>query len=654
MDNERIEERIVNNIRALALDMIKEAGNGHPGVVMSAAPLIYTLYAHHLNFDVKNPEYFNRDRFVLSCGHASALLYATLYMAGYDISLDDLKGFRKINSKMPGHPEIDVTPGVEMTTGPLGEGFASAVGIAMGEAKAAQELNDENNKIIDHYTYVLVSDGDLMEGVSYEAASLAGTLKLNKLIVLYDKNNVTLDHTTDITFDEDIRKRFEACNWNVIEVNDGDNVDKINNAIKEAKNSSKPSIIIVDTIIVKYSKYQGQNEAHGMKLDKEEITSIKEKLEVRDIPFTVSTEAIDYFRNLINNRCHHISEYYQEILDNIDSDKRKYLDYLMNKNKNIDISNFGGGINEKESPRDTSSKILNEMVKKHPYVIGGSADLFASTKTYINDGDDFSSKNYSGKNIFFGVREHAMGAIANGLAIYGYRPYISTFLAFSDYLRPSIRLAAIMNLPVVYIFSHDSISIGEDGPTHQPVEQLESLRIIPNLEVFRPADANEVIGSYKTIYEKPTGPAVIALSKNPLNVFETVNINNISDGGSIVKEYEREMDGILISSGEDVHLAIAVANNLKIKGIDLRVVSIPCINRFTKMDMKKYDEILPVEKKKIVISTEVEDAWHKIIYNKEYLITLDQFGLSGSQNDIYKNFGYDIDTLTAKVEELLK
>ena len=465
MDNERIEERIVNNIRALALDMIKEAGNGHPGVVMSAAPLIYTLYAHHLNFDVKNPEYFNRDRFVLSCGHASALLYATLYMAGYDISLDDLKGFRKINSKMPGHPEIDVTPGVEMTTGPLGEGFASAVGIAMGEAKAAQELNDENNKIIDHYTYVLVSDGDLMEGVSYEAASLAGTLKLNKLIVLYDKNNVTLDHTTDITFDEDIRKRFEACNWNVIEVNDGDNVDKINNAIKEAKNSSKPSIIIVDTIIGKYSKYQGQNEAHGMKLDKEEITSIKEKLEVRDIPFTVSTEAIDYFRNLINNRCHHISEYYQEILDNIDSDKRKYLDYLMNKNKNIDISNFGGGINEKESPRDTSSKILNEMVKKHPYVIGGSADLFASTKTYINDGDDFSSKNYSGKNIFFGVREHAMGAIANGLAIYGYRPYISTFLAFSDYLRPSIRLAAIMNLPFVYIFSHDSISIGEDGPT---------------------------------------------------------------------------------------------------------------------------------------------------------------------------------------------
>ena len=644
-------EKVINNIRGLALDMINNAGSGHPGVVLSATPILYTLYAKHLRFNIDDDKYFNRDRFILSCGHASALLYATLYMAGFDITLDDLKDFRKIDSKTPGHPELGKTPGVDMTTGPLGQGFATAVGIAMAERKLE---NDFPNGLFDYYTYVLVSDGDLMEGISYEAASLAGTQRLNKLIVLYDSNNNSLDHSTDITFTEDVKSRFKAQNWDVFEVKNGEDVESIDEAINEAKRSSKPSLIIVNTVLGKYSKFENSNLSHAMQLDDDEITVIKNKLNVRDIAFSVSTEAIETFREQVSLRCSNITQNDEAIINNLTEGQKEYFSYLVINDKSIRNISFNEDIDEEEAPRDTSSKILNRLATDNPYIIGGAADVFLSTKTYINDQGDFTYENRDGKNIFFGVREHLMGAVANGLALCGFRPYVATFTTFSDYLRPAIRLAAMMKLPVVYILTHDSISIGADGPTHQPIEQLESLRIIPNVEVFRPADANEVIGSYKVIYEKKDSPAVIALSKNKLKVLRNAKINEVVNGAYILNDDGRALNGVLISSGEDVHLSIEVANRLQKKGLNLRVVSVPCIRRLMELPDKKYDEILPVEKKKIVISTEISGSWNEIIYNPDCLITMSTFGASGSKEDIYKKFGYDIDTLEKKVEELIK
>lgn len=647
------EERIIAQLRCLGIDMIDKAKSGHPGIVLGAAPILYSLYANHLRIDPAHPYYFNRDRFVMSSGHGSALLYATLYMAGFDISLDDLKAFRQIDSITPGHPEYKVTPGVDMTTGPLGQGLATAVGIAMAEAN----LNARYNKAIDFNTYVLCGDGDLMEGISYEAASLAGTLKLNKLIVLYDSNQISLDGKTSLTFNENISMRFQAMNWNVITVEDGEDYKAISSAIEAAKNSTdKPTLIEVKTTIGKYSLLEGTNKVHGAPLSKEDITQLKEKLKVRDIPFSISQNTKDEFAYLISNRCANLYDKFMDNISKLDEEAKTELKYFMSDEKDISINNLVYEPSEDllEAPRDSSSKVLNFIVKNNPYILGGSADLFVATKTYIEDSGDYNSTNYLGKNIFFGVREHAMGAILNGLALCGYRPYGSTFLAFSDYMKPAIRLACILNLPVTYIFTHDSISVGEDGITHQPVEQLLALRSMPNLDVFRPADANEVIGSYKAIYEKKSGPSALILSKNKLNILSETKASEVEKGGYTVFESLRKADGIVITSGEEVHQVIEVAKRLRSKGVEIRVVSMPNLGRFLKQDKEYIDEILPVEIRKIVVEASSSFSWNSLIFDNKYLITLDEFGASGSKDDVYKKYGYDVDSLENKIENLLK
>lgn len=656
-ENEINESRIVDQIRCLGIDMIDEAGSGHPGIVLGAAPILYTLYAHHLRFNPLDPNYFNRDRFVMSAGHGSALLYAVLHLSGFNITINDLKKFRQIDSITPGHPEYGVTPGVDATTGPLGQGLAMGVGMAMAEAMLEARFNSDSNKVIDYNTYVFCSDGDLMEGISYEAASLAGNLKLNKLIVLYDSNNVCLDGDVSKTFTDNVSMRFIASGFNVITVSDGDNIDAIGKAIDEAKKSTdRPTLIEIKTTIGKYSQYEGTNKVHGAPLGKEDISAIKAKLNVRDIPFAISQNICDDFKYIIEKRCKGICEKFKDSIEALDDLRKEELNKIIDGNKSISMADFlyDAPVEKMESPRDTSGKILNYLALNNYSIVGGSADLFASNKTYIKDGGDFSPSNRAGKNIFFGVREHAMGAILNGLALSGFRPYGSTFLSFSDYMKPAIRMSAMMDLPVVYIFTHDSISVGEDGPTHEPVEQLLSLRTMPNLEVFRPADANEVIGSYLAIMQKKASPSIISLSRNKLPILETTRAKDVEKGGYVVIEPERKADGIIISSGEEVHLAIEVARRLKVKGINIRVVSMPNLNRFLNQPKEYIDEVLPVEIRKIVIESASSFNWNSIIFNNKYILALDKFGYSGKKEDVYKKLGFDVDSLEKKVESLLQ
>jgi transketolase len=647
------QEKIVNEIRALGIDMIDAAQSGHPGIVLDAAPILYTLYANHLNIDPEHPDYFNRDRFIMSCGHGSALLYSTLYMAGYKLTLADLKNFRQIDSITPGHPEYGVTPGVDMTTGPLGQGLATAVGIAMAEANLRSKYT---SKVVNFNTYVLCSDGDLMEGISYEAASLAGTLNLHKLIVLYDSNNISLDGPTNLTFTDNIKMRFEAFNWNYLRVDDGEDLNALNRALNDAKSANKPTLIEVKTIIGKYSELQGTNTVHGKPLTKADITHIKKQLKIRDIPFTISKKAVNEMQYLINNRCNNLNQKYLKLIEDLDENTKNDLTYLMNKDKTISLKDLDYAAPEslQESPRDTSSKVLNSLVKSNNGLIGGAADLFAANKTYITAGEVFSKDNYLGKNIYFGVREHAMGAILNGLALVGFRPYGSTFLAFSDYLRGSLRLSCLMNLPITYIFTHDSISVGEDGPTHEPIEQLASLRATPNLTLYRPADANEVIGAYKAIYESSTGPSVIALSRNTLPILSTTSVPNVAKGAYIVYEPLHKPTGIIISAGEELHSAIMVSKILATKGYALRVVSMPSLKLFKEQKPKYQEEILPVEIRKVVIACEASISWYPLVFDPKYLITLDEFGASGKKDAVYKKYKFDIDSLTERVENLLK
>ena len=650
--NDINEEKIVDQIRCLGIDMIDNAQSGHPGIVLGAAPIMYALFAHHLNFDPSDTKYFNRDRFIMSAGHGSALLYATMFMAGYPITMDDLKKFRQLGSITPGHPEYGVTPGVDCTTGPLGQGVATAVGCAIAEAKLHAKYN-----IVDHYTYVLAGDGDLMEGITYEACSLAGELNLNKLIVLYDSNNTCLDGPVDKTFTENIGMRFISQGWNVILVEDGDSYEIISKAIEEAKTSKdKPTLIQVKTTIGKYSVNEGTNKVHGSPLEKSDITQIKEKLGMRDIPFQVSQQACDEFKYIIEKRCKKLSEKFNKKLDNLSDEERNELKFFIKDNKKIDFKNFvydapSDGI---ETLRDTSKKVLNGIVSNSPFMIGGAADTFSTNKTYVDNGGDFTKDNYLGKNIYYGVREHAMGAITNGLSLSGFRPYCSTFLAFSDYLKPSLRMASLMNLQNIYIFTHDSISVGEDGPTHQPMEQLLSLRCLPNFDVFRPADANEVIGTYKTIFAKDKGPSVITLSRNKLPILECTKANEVEKGGYVVIDTLEKPNGIIITSGEELHLVLEVVKNLKVKGINLRVVSMPNLGRFLKQDDDYIESILPVEVRKIVVEASSSFSWNRLIFNSKYLITLDTFGDSGKYQDVYKKFGFDISSLEEKIENLLK
>lgn len=649
------EQKIVDNLRALSIDMIHEANSGHPGIALGAAPILYTLYSKHLNINPSDPNWINRDRFIMSAGHGSSLLYATLYMAGFDLTLEDLKTFRKINSKTPGHPEYKTTPGVDMSTGPLGQGIATSVGIAIGETYLREFYKKQNLNIFDYYTYVLCGDGDLMEGVSYEAIALAGNLKLNKLIVLYDSNKVCSDGKTSDSTNIDVIKYFSSLNWNVIVV-DGEDLNEIDNAITKAKQSSQPNIIVVNTTIGKHSTMAGTNKIHGATLTTEEITHIKNNLGIRDIPFTVSNDALEEFRNMITTRTENNYKKWNEDYEKLSEEIKIKLDKIKNNDLSLDDTNIDYELNEEkeENLRKSSSKVLNYLSKNNPLFIGGSADLSSSTLTKLNEYQDYTSDNRLGRNINYGVREHAMSAIMNGLSLSGIRNYVSTFLAFSDYLRPAMRLACQMDLANIYIFSHDSISVGEDGPTHQPVEQLISLRSTPNLEVFRPSDANEMIGVYKIVAAKKNGPSAIILGRNTTKLKENTSINDVKKGAYIVKKENKNLSAIIISSGEELDLALEVAASLEEKGYDIRVVSMPSIELFKKQKQSYQDEILPFGTKVFVIEASSSYSWHEFVYNDKYLITVDEFGKSGSKEDVLNEFGFTTEQITEKIENLLK
>lgn len=648
----KLEEKIIGEIKSLGLDMIEEAGSGHPGIVLGAAPILYTLFLEHLRFAPEVPDFYNRDRFIMSAGHGSSLLYSVLYFAGYDISLDDLKSFRRLNSKTPGHPEYMKTPGVEMTTGPLGQGFATAVGCAIAEKHTASLINNKE-KVIDYNIYCLCGDGDLMEGVSYEAASLAGSLKLNNLIVLYDSNKVTLDGKTENVFDEDIAARFESMNWNVLFTSDS--VEDINNALIKAKSADKPTLIEVITTIGKGSLLAGSNKVHSGPLGEEEISKIKTSLGVRDIPFTISNEAVEEFRNYIKERNKDLIVDFDTKLETLESDEVSLLNKLMDKDKSIKLTSldYNKPDDNEELLRISAKKVLNSYATISPLIIGGNADVSSSTKMYLNELSPFSKDNYKGRNINFGVREHAMAAIANGLALAGYRPFVSTFLSFSDYLKPALRLSTLMNLPVTYIFTHDSISIGQDGPTHQPVEQLVSLRAVPNLEVFRPADSNEVIGSFKTIFEN-NKPSCLILGRDKIKILETTSISATSKGAYIVHNEERKLDGIIIATGEEVTLALSVMKLLKEKGYDLRVISMPSIERYNLLTAEEKEELFPVGAKKFVIEKGSSYSWYSFVYKDSYLFTLDKFGTSGTKEEVDSFYGFTKEEISLKIEALLK
>lgn len=648
----KIEEKIISEIKALGLDMIEEAGSGHPGIVLGATPILYTLYLNHLKFDAADPDFYNRDRFIMSSGHGSSLLYSILYFAGYDLSLDDLKAFRRLNSKTPGHPEYKKTPGVEVTTGPLGQGFATAVGYAIAE-KHTEALINRKEKVIDYNIYCLCGDGDLMEGVSYEAASLAGSLKLDNLIVLYDSNKVTMDGKIDNVFDEDITLRFESMHWNVLTTSD-DSSD-IDNAIIKAKEADKPTIIQVATTIGKDSSLAGSNKSHSGCFDKEEVSKIKTILGVRDIPFTISNEAVEEFRGYIKERNKDLVTNFNERKEMLDEEEKSILNKLINPDKSIKLTtlDYTKPDDNEELLRISVKKVLNSYSLISPLIIGGNADTSSSTKIYLNELTPFTKDNYIGRNINFGVREHAMASIANGLALAGYRPFVSTFLSFSDYLKPALRLTALMNLPVTYVFTHDSISIGQDGPTHQPVEQLVSLRAIPNMEVFRPADSNEVIGSFKTIYEN-NNPSSLIIGRNSIKILESTSISATSKGAYIVHNEERKLDGVIIATGEEVTLALEVMQLLKEKGYDLRVVSMPSIERYNNLTNEEKEELLPLGVKKFVIEKGSSYSWYSFVYKDSYLFTLDKFGSSGKTEEVNSFYGFTKEEISLKIESLLK
>ena len=656
INNEENEEKdifkVIDNIRALGIDMISEAKSGHPGIVLGAAPIIATLYTNHIKVKQDEPNWINRDRFVMSAGHGSALLYATLFMSGYDIPFEEIKNFRKINSLTPGHPEYGVTNGVDVSTGPLGQGFATSVGMAISERFLRNYFGD---KIINHYTYVLCGDGDLMEGISYEAASLAGHLNLNKLIVLYDSNGITLDGELKTSFEEDIKTRFEAMNWNYILVDDGEDTEALDNAIIEAKKSlSKPTIIEIKTIIGMYSKNEGTCKVHGSPLDLEDINNIKERLGLRQIPFAISLETQNEMKEFIYDR--NAKEYrdWVEEVEKLDDKKKSELELLINNDKPVKIQEIDYDYPEdgKDSTRNVSGKIINSIAKTYPFLIGGSADVSKSSMARILNTDDFCLVTPSGRNINFGIREHAMGAIANGIALSGMTPFVSTFFSFSDYLKPAMRMSALMNLPVIYVFSHDSISVGEDGPTHQPIEQLAALRAMPNFDTYRPADANETIGAYKAILELRK-PAAIVLGRNKVKIEESTSSSNVINGAYIVQKELNDLEAIIITSGEELELTMKVYNNLIEKGYGIRIVSMPSMERFEANSNEYKNEILPAGVKTFVIEASASLSWYKYVKDKSYMFTIDEFGKSGNKESVLDYFGFSVENIEKQIEEKL-
>ncbi|KMP89491.1 transketolase, partial [Bacillus cereus] len=647
---QNINQLAVNTIRTLSIDAINAANSGHPGLPMGAAPMAYALWANHLNHNPNHPKWFNRDRFVLSAGHGSSLLYSLLHLAGYDVSIDDLKNFRKLNSKTPGHPEFGHTPGVEATTGPLGQGIANAVGMAMAEAHLAAKFNKDGHSIIDHNTYALVGDGDLMEGVAYEAMSMAGHMKLGKLIVLYDSNEISLDGELGIAFSEDIEKRAESVHWQYVRVEDGNDVDAITKAIQSAKeNTDQPTLIEIRTIIGYGSpKVAGTNKAHGNPLGVEEATATKQVYGWGyEEDFFVPEEVKAHFNELKQKGIEKENDWneqfnsYRESNPALADELEKAItgDVLIEAK---DILSFD--IEKTISTRVASGEAINHYVKSIPSIFGGSADLSHSTMTDIKGEAVYAVESYAGRNIYFGVREHAMGAAANGLALHGgVKPFVSTFFVFNDYLRPSIRLAALQNLPVTYVFTHDSIAVGEDGPTHEPIEQLVALRAIPGLTVIRPSDANETASAWAYALQQTDGPVVLVLSRQNLPVFNETkaNIENLSKGAYVLTQTNENPDVILIATGSEVSLAASAKAKLEEEQVSVRIVAMPSWELFDRQSNEYKESVLPSSiTKRVSLEMGVSLGWERYVGQEGKVLSIETFGASGTGTEVMNLFGF--------------
>ena len=657
-----MDKEIIANLKGLAIDMISEAGSGHPGIALGAAPILYTLYAKHINVSTSDSKWINRDRFVMSAGHGSALLYATLFYAGFDLLIDDLKKFRKLDSRTPGHPEYGVTDGVDVSTGPLGQGFANAVGMALAEKMLESKFIipsstriERDRTLINYRVYCLCGDGDLMEGISSEAASLAGNLNLDNLIVLYDSNNVSLDGDTSITFTEKVLDKFKAMGWYTDIVKNGNDVNLIDKAIDKAKSSGMPSIIEIKTVIGDGSLLAGSNQVHGKVLEEKDIEQLKQKLGLPLEKFYVNDEAIKEFRKKLLDRSSYKyeewSHNYKIYVDEILKGDRKKIDYLFTNQVNVDLLRlyWDLDLNSKVELRVSNQMVIDKISSVLPNFVGGSADLASSTLTTISKSLAVTDGRYNGKNICFGVREGAMGAILNGLALSGFRPFGSTFLAFSDYMKPEIRMSALMKLPVTYIFTHDSIGIGQDGPTHQPIEQLAMLRATPNLNVYRPDDVKELIGCWNIILNTNDAPSALVVSKNPTAIIPATDAGMCGRGAYVVRR-EEKLHGIIIATGSDVHMALVLANDLYNKyKLDLRVVSMPCMELYNMQPQKYKDLLLPKGYRVFVLEAGSSFGWHQFVYDNSYLLTIDKFGASAPKGDVEKKLGYDFVSLRTKI-----
>ncbi|TSB46503.1 transketolase [Alkalicoccobacillus porphyridii] len=655
----------INTIRTLSIDSVEKANSGHPGMPMGAAPMAFTLWTKFMHHNPGNPNWSNRDRFVLSAGHGSMLLYSLLHLTGYDLSLEDLQQFRQLGSRTPGHPEYGHTPGVEATTGPLGQGVAMAVGMAMAERHLAATYNQPEYEIVDHYTYSICGDGDLMEGVSAEAASLAGHLKLGKLIVLYDSNDISLDGDLHLSFSESVEDRYKAYGWHVIRVEDGTDVTEITEAIEAAKADDRPTLIEVKTVIGYGSPNKsGKSASHGSPLGADEVKLTKEAYKwTYEDEFYIPSEAAELFARVVEDGASKEKEW-NELFD-------AYQQQFPELAKQFEAAQAGElpegwdseapvhEVGTSVATRASAGQALNAFADKIPYVFGGSADLAGSNNTTLKGQDNFSRDQYDGRNIWFGVREFAMGAALNGMALHGgLRVFGGTFFVFSDYLRPSIRLAALMGLPVTYVLTHDSIAVGEDGPTHEPVEQLAALRAMPNLSIIRPADGNEATAAWKLALESTDQPTALVLSRQNLPTLEAtaeLAYEGTKKGAYVVDQANGDAHILLLASGSEVSLAVEAKKELEKEGIFANVVSMPSWDRFEAQSQEYKDSVLPPHiKARLGIEAGASLGWDRYVGSEGQVIAIDRFGASGKGAAIMADYGFSVENVLAQAKALIQ
>ena len=657
--NESLQDRAINALRFLSADGVQQANSGHPGLPMGAAAMAFTIWTRHLRHSPRNPKWMGRDRFILSGGHGSMLLYSLLHLTGYDVSLDEIKNFRQWGSITPGHPEYGLTPGVEMTTGPLGQGFATGVGMAIAQAHLAAVFNKPGHEIIPSYIYGIVTDGDLMEGVASEAASMAGHMGLGRIIYLYDDNHISIDGSTDLAFTEDRAMRFESYGWHVQKVEDGNDVDAIDKAIQEAKRDPRPSIIMCRTTIGFGSpKKQGTSKAHGEPLGDDELVAAKENMGWPTEPrFFIPDDVLAFYREAVDaGREREFDwkmklEAYGRLHPNLGAELNRRMAGVFPDGWDVELPNFPA--DEKGmATRASSGKIINALAPILPELIGGSADLAPSNNTMIADSPAFQKESFDGRNFHFGVREHAMGAALNGMALFGgVIPYGGTFLIFSDYMKPAIRLAALSHIPSIFVFTHDSVGLGEDGPTHQPIEQLISLRSIPNLVTIRPADANEVREAWKVAVTRKDGPIALALTRQTVPTFESRDEETVSKGAYVLKDFG-EPEVILMASGSEVGLIMQAAQKLNEEGRGVRVVSFPSWALFEKQDDAYKESVLPKNiQARLAVEAGSSLGWERYAQS---VIGIDHFGASAPAKVIFENFGFTVENVVAKAKELMK